>query len=172
MPDNAQKPKTYPETVSLAPADVQNPLLRKAFDLWNALRGNRSFPSRGDVTPRNMAEFLRNTVLVRVLEGGKEFQFRIVGDAMVEVQGASFQGLTTAEIESQLPGYGAMLKSVYRQICKSGEPLAFRGWFVHPNTHLAFFHESLIMPLGEDGAAVDHILVVGIYAFEADGLKI
>ena len=28
------------------------------------------------------------------------------------------------------------------------------------------FHESLVMPLGDDGEKVDHILVVGVYAMQ------
>jgi hypothetical protein len=168
MPESAQQIR--PETLSFNPAEVQNPMLRKAFELWNGLKVARRFPARTEITPRNMVEFLRNTVLVRVLDGGKDFQFRIVGDAIVEVQGESFQGMTTAEIDARIPGYGVMLKSIYRQVCKTGEPMAFRGWFVQPKTKIAFFHESLILPLGPDDATVDHILIVGVYAFEAKGL--
>ena len=160
-------PKIAPENESFPPAEAQNPLLRRAFELWSTLRGQRRFPRRGEVTPRNMAEFLRNTVLVRVVDGGKDFQFRIVGDAIVQVQGDSFQGMTTAEIDERIPGYGAMLCSVYREICARGEPLAYRGWFVQPHTKMAFFHESIILPIGPDDATVDHILIVGVYAFEA-----
>jgi len=171
MSDKEQNYAPPLENVSLDPGDVQNQTVRKAFDLWNGMKGSRRFPARAEFTPRNMAEFLRNTVLVRVLDEGKEFQFRIVGDAITMVQGASLQGLTTAEIEAQIPVYGAMLKMVYRQICKEGEPVAFRGWFVQPKTLTPFFHESLLLPLGPDGATVDHILIVGVYAFEAAGLN-
>jgi hypothetical protein len=168
MPESAEKIR--PETLSFNPAEVQNPMLRKAYEVWNVLKAARRFPTRAEIAPRNMAEFLRNTVLVRVLDGGKDFQFRIVGDAIAEVQGSSFRELTTTEIDARIPGYGAMLRSVYRQVCKTREPMAFRGWFVQPKTQLAFFHESLILPLGPDDATVDHILVVGVYAFEDKGL--
>ena len=49
------------------------------------------FPPRAEMSPRDMADMLRNTVLVRVLDGGEEFEFRIVGDAMVVAQGCSFR---------------------------------------------------------------------------------
>ena len=169
MPESAEKIR--PETLSFNPAEVQNPMLRKAYEVWNTLKVARRFPARAEITPRNMVEFLRNTVLVRVIDEGRDFQFRIVGDAVAEVQGDSFRELTTTEIDARIPGYGAMLKSVYRQVCKMREPLAFRGWFVQPKTHLAFFHESLILPLGPDDATVDHILVVAVYAFEDKGLR-
>lgn len=149
----------------IAFSEIQNPMLRKGLDLWERMRGANRFPSRAQMLPREMSGLLRNTVLVKVLDNGAEFQFRIVGDAMVVAQGASFQGLTMAEIDAELPGYGTMLREVYRRIHETGEPLAFRGWFERSADKRPFFHESLVLPLGE-GQTVDHILVIGVYAFE------
>ena len=152
------------------PDEVQNPTLRKAFELWTRLKGERRFPARNEITPRNMAEFLRNTVLVRVLEGGEEFQFRIVGDAIVMVQGKSFQGLTTAEADRRIPGYGKALNRTYRRVCAERVPFVYRGWFHNSPTGRAFFHETITLPLGADGETVDHILVVAVFAFSPDGM--
>ena len=149
----------------IALSDIQNPMLRKGLALWERMRGEKRFPARAQMSPRDMSSLLRNTVLVKVLDDGAEFQFRIVGDAMVVAQGASFQGMTMAEIDQALPGYGTMLREVYRRIYETGEPLAFRGWFERSADKRPFFHESLVLPLG-DGQTVDHILVIGIYAFE------
>lgn len=150
----------------IALSDIQNPMLRKGLALWERMRGEKRFPSRPQMSPREMSGLLRNTVLVKVLDGGAEFQFRIVGDAMVVAQGASFQGMTMAEIDRELPGYGSMLREVYTRIYETGEPLAFRGWFERSADKRPFFHESLVLPLGEDGQTVDHLLVIGVYAFE------
>jgi hypothetical protein len=150
-------------------SEIQNPLVRDAFNLWSKLKGARRLPARSDFSPRDMKGFLRNAVLVRVLDRGREFQFRIVGDAIVSIQGASFQGLTTAEVDIRLPGYGAMLKHVYCRVCDERAPRAFRGWFEHAASQRAFFHESVTLPLGADGETVDHILIVGIYAFGHEG---
>jgi hypothetical protein len=146
-------------------SDVQNPMLRKALEMWSRLKGGRRFPSREEITPRNTADFLRNTVLVRVIEGGKEFQLRIVGDAIVVAQGQSLQGLTTAEIEQRIPGYGALLNRTYRAIHSGRAPIVLRGWFENTPVGRDFFQETLLLPLGVDGEAVDHILVVAAFAF-------
>jgi hypothetical protein len=160
-----REPQTRPRNHRIDPADVQNPMLRRAFDLWTRLRAARRFPARSEINPRNMAEFLRNTVLVRVLDGGEEFQFRIVGDAIVMVQGEGLQGLTTAEVDARIPGYGQMIRHTYQRVCADRSPLAFSGWFENTPGGRAFFHESLILPLGADGETVDHILVVAAFAF-------
>ncbi|HXM00400.1 MAG TPA: hypothetical protein VN932_10760, partial [Rhizomicrobium sp.] len=93
---------------------------------------------------------------------------RIVGDAIVAAQGGSFQGKTTAEIDATLPGYGRMLHRVYRDACQAAAPRAYRGWFEPSTDGRAFFHETVILPLGADGEQVDHLLVLAVYAYSSD----
>jgi hypothetical protein len=144
---------------------IRDPLLIQAFSVWSELKGEGRFPAREAMTPRAMAPFLRNIVVVRVVENGKEYEFRIVGDAIVQVQGESFQGMTLAEIDAKLPGYGTTLRPIYDKVVADGEPRAYRGHVPNSPLKRAFSHESLLLPLGADGSAVDHILVVGAYAY-------
>jgi len=159
-------------TQRVAPGELQNPVTRKGLALWERLRGPRAFPSRNQMTPRDMGDMLANIVLVKVLDGGAEFEFRIVGDAIVVAQGASFKGMNLAQIDEVLPGYGIMLRAVYGHVVEAREVLAFRGWFERRADNRSFFHETLVLPLGESDAAVDHVLVVAVHAFDhADNLR-
>jgi hypothetical protein len=153
----------------IALPEIENVLTRKAYDIWENARGARRMPSRADMSPRAMSGLLRNTVLVRVIGAGDEFEFRIVGDAIVMAQGASLQGMTMAEIDLLLPGYGSTLHNAYSNTYRKCMPSAYRGWYVREADGHAMFHESLIMPLGDDGETVDHILVVGVYAMQPGG---
>src|SRR5271155_4791031 len=146
-------------------AAIRDPLLHQAMAVWNEHKGEGRFPSREAMTPRAMAPFLRNIVLVRVLENGKDYEFRIVGDAIVQVQGESFQGMTLTQIDAKLPGYGATLRPIYGKLVAEGEPRAYRGHVPNAPLKRAFSHESLLLPLGADGNSVDHILVVGAYTY-------
>jgi hypothetical protein len=136
-----------------------------AFKVWMERRGTRRLPAREDIPPRAMAPFLRNLVLVRVLDGGRDYEFRVVGDAIVQVQGKSFQGLALTEIDRQLPGYGGLLRPIYDKVRARCEPLAFRGTIHNSPAERSFSHESLVLPLGPEDGVVDHILVVGAYAY-------
>jgi hypothetical protein len=145
-------------------AAIREAALHQAMAVWNEHRGSARFPNRDAMTPRAMTPFLRNIVLVRVLDGGKEYEFRIVGDAIVQVQGGAFQGHTLTEIDEKLPGYGASLRPLYDLLVAEGAPHAYRGHVPDGPVKRAFAHETLLLPLGKDGA-VDHILVVGAYAY-------
>ncbi len=153
-------------TRRVALSELVSDTLRKGLDLWSRKRGTRRFPSKADMPPRDMADFLRQVVLVGVLPGGEEFQFRVVGDAIVQAQGASYQGLTMSEIDRIRPGYGAALTRAYRSLCRRGEPALYQGAALEVLQDRAIMHESLLLPLGDDDSAVDHILVVAVYSIE------
>jgi hypothetical protein len=153
-------------------AQLENITVRKGADLWEGMRGANKMPSRAQMSPRYLATVLRNAVLIRVLPGGEEFQMRIVGDAVVQAEGMSMAGMTMAEIDLILPGYGSILHKGYSWTYRHAAPAAYRGWYVREADRRSIYHESVVMPLGDDGQTVDHILVVGVYALqEGDALR-
>jgi hypothetical protein len=95
-----------------------------------------------------------------VIDDGEDFEFRIVGDQIRVQQGAPLQGKRMNEVQAMLPGYGDLLKRIYRNAYKAAEPRAFRGWYTRPADNHPFFHEVVIMPVGDDGKTVDHLIVV------------
>ncbi len=150
----------------IAVDDVRNPMLCGAIALWNAKRGERLFPARGDLTFRAMAPFARNAVLLRVLDGGAEFEFRLVGDAVTQAKGRSFQGMTLTEAAPLVEDHTGSMRRAYQAVCGERRPTAFRGW-TGPAIGQPVFRESVYLPLGEDGQTVDHILAIGVYASDA-----
>ncbi len=139
---------------------LENPLVRRALDVWRQARGARRLPAKADLTPRSMLGFLKHTALLKVLGGGEEFVFRIVGDQIAVQQGAPMQGKTMAEIDEMLPGHGTLLKRIYQAVMAAGAPLAFRGWYLRPADKHPFCHEVVILPVSDDGATIDHLFVV------------
>jgi hypothetical protein len=152
------------DTQKIEPSEIQNPLTRKAFEKWDRLRGTRRFPSRTDAAPRELSLLLRNIALVRVIQGGAEFEFRIVGDALVQAQPGLRAGLTTPQLDEEVPGYGTALRLIYQDVCDSRRPEAYRGFYQRSADKISFYHETLLLPLGTSDGVVDHILVVGVYA--------
>lgn len=139
---------------------LENPLVLKGLEVWNRARGARRLPCKTDITPRAMLGFLKNTALLRVLDGGSEFVFRITGDQIDVQQGARLQGKTMAEIDKMLPGHGSVLRRIYQLVLEVRAPLAFRGWYLRPADQHPFCHEVVILPVADDGETIDHLFVV------------
>lgn len=139
---------------------LENPLVLKGLAAWKSARGARRMPAKADLTPRAMIEFLKHTALLRVLDGGEEFVFRVVGDQIALQQGAPVAGKTMAEIDTMLPGHGTVLKRIYQGVMTAGVPLAFRGWYLRPADRHPFCHEVVILPVADDGETIDHLFVV------------
>lgn len=147
----------------IKPEDTVSAELREALALWNAARGTRRFPARQQMTPRALGRLLRHIVLIKVFEEGREFQIRIMGDSILAVQTDPLVGLTTAEIDTRLPGYGLALHRIYSHVVHHMEPIALRGRILREADSKIFHREHLLVPLGESDAVVDHLLSFVIY---------
>ncbi len=144
---------------SIALSDIRNPIVALALETWEQIRGEHAMPSRAQMTPRAMLRFLKNTALVEVLDDGRDFRFRVIGDAVNIQQGVSLQGMTTRDLDERMPGYGTWLARAYKRVFEQRTPLAYRGLYVRPADKHIFSHEAVMLPLGDD-AAVNHLLVV------------
>ncbi len=158
----AQEPERSSSRIALK--DIESSILLQGVAYWRDLSGERSFPARTDVTPRDLAALLRNTTLLRVIDDGKDYEYRIVGDAFVMAHGVSFQGKRWSEAGKLFPGYHALIKSVYDRVVRKGEPIAMRGWIERGGESSEMvYSEYVFLPLGADGKTVDHILVFAVY---------
>lgn len=156
---------TNPKTCRVVPlASLDNATLTDAHTVWQALAGDRRYPARADISPRILKPILRNTTLVRVLDGGIDYDFRIVGDAYVMAHGVSFQGKRWSEIAALAPGFQKTIKPIYDRVVREREAVALRGWIERGNgSNGHVFCEYLCLPLGESNEVVDHILTIGVY---------
>jgi hypothetical protein len=158
--------RNVPESASgLIPLDaIESPILRQGLDYWRALKGERSYPTRNDMKPRDLAPLLRNITLIRLLDGGADYEYRIVGDAHVISHGFSMQGRRVSEIDDISPGYGSVLKSLYDRAVRKRDVYAFRGWMERgEKTKQYIYSESLFMPMGPDETTIDHVLNFAVY---------
>ena len=61
------------------------------------------------------------------------------------------------------------MRGMYEHVRVNAEPLAFQGWVGrdYPATKFVYY-ETVVLPLGEDGTTVDHLLVTSFYVPKAD----
>jgi hypothetical protein len=143
---------------------VESEIVRAGVAYWRRLRSTRKFPDRNDMTPRDIRGLLRNVVLLRVIDDGRDYEFRIVGDAHVIAHGFSMQGKNLSQMDDHAPGYGAVLKELYDYPVRRGTPLALRGWLSMGEDGAEFvFSESVFLPLGPNDETIDHVLNFSVY---------
>ena len=162
----ASLPKGMPQNASgVVPLDaIDNPILLQGLAYWHQLRRERAYPARADLMPRDLSPLLRHVVLLRVLNDGSDYEYRIVGDAHVISHGFSMQGLRVSDVDKFSPGYGPVLKSLYDRVLRRRDVYAFRGWMERGEKHKQYIYsESLFMPMGPDEANIDHVLNFAVY---------
>jgi len=164
-------PLAPPDTSSvkaIALDELENNLTRMAALYWRMLRGERNLPPRSWLAPRDMRAFLRNIVLLKVLDGGQDYEYRLVGDMFAWAYGANFRGLQLSRIEQAAPAHGTRMRQLYEHVRASATPLAIQGWVGRefPQSRFAYY-ETVLLPLGEDGETVDHLLVASFYVPKA-----
>ena len=166
LPNIATVPKNVPQGASgiISLDSIESPILRQGVDYWRALKGARTYPSRGDIKPRDLTLLLRNVVLLKVIDEGQDYEYRIVGDAHVISHGFSMQGRRVSEVDNFSPGYGAVLKSLYDRAVRKRDVYAFRGWMERGERDMPFMYsESVFMPMGPDESTIDHVLNISVY---------
>lgn len=134
---------------------AENPLLRRVLAVWTVKKGERPFPAREELSPRDLAPALPYLTLSEVLDGGSDFRLRIVGEEVLAAYGHHLKGRTLSSLADEI---GGTMLEAYRNVVCHQAPLLLHGWFEHER-HQLFQREVLIMPLGR--ATVDHVLAAG-----------
>jgi hypothetical protein len=137
------------------PADAADPEFLALFARWNAARGEKRMPARGDIDMRGMGRQLPMMQLYDVIHGGADFRFRVAGTNVFRVNGVDMTGKTVSQHPN--PGVRDRLLDVLERVAASGEPVHAR--FESLEDH-AVHHpvvESVYLPLGT-GGAVENII--------------
>ncbi|HEY2032148.1 MAG TPA: hypothetical protein VGH02_00535 [Rhizomicrobium sp.] len=130
---------------------------------WRALCGGRRFPARTDLTLRAMTPFISHVVILRVIDGGADYEYGFAGDAHIRAFKVPFKGIRVSQIEAAAPDFGKLLRAAYDRARSAATPFAVRGrvdmGFGKATPH---YHETAFLPLGDSDDAVDHLLIVGV----------
>lgn len=161
MNDYWLPPESNGEIVALDALEAMQ--VRSGIAHWQRLKGARRFPTRDEIKPRDLGALLSNIILARVLEGGADYEYRIVGDALVQGFNENFAGRKLSSIIADAPKFGLGLRMLYEMVRGSGEPLGYRGWVGQDMTGAQFvYHENAVLPFGPHPELVDHIMIVSI----------
>jgi hypothetical protein len=146
--------------VSLAPDQLEQPLLRRLFTYWEKARGNRRWLRQADLRPEEFAFAMPYIALIdRPPAEGPGLRIRLVGE---EIRNEAVGYIRDRMIEGIEPAwYREHLIQRYRAVFESGEP-SFEAVHVIYDVRNYYYHR-MILPLTVNEQQVDIIVVCTIY---------
>src|SRR5262245_27250689 len=80
-----------------------DPRLLGLYQLWHSKRGGRFAPARVDIRAEQLQPWLGNLILLDVIDGGKDFRYRLFGSVIAREAGFDLTGkfLSDYPIESR-----------------------------------------------------------------------
>ncbi|MGH6894128.1 MAG: PAS domain-containing protein [Dongiaceae bacterium] len=147
--------RTWERSNSVRMLEPCGPKAVALYHYWNARRGLRAMPSRADIDPTEMRQWLPRITLVDVSSDGRNFTYRLVGTRMVDLLGADPTG---QPVESAWPQKAAaIVLADYREVVETKAPV-----FCHQTC--AWLQDqgpsawAMRLPLSSDGNEVDVVL--------------
>jgi hypothetical protein len=139
--------------------ESRNPRLARLYDYWMGKCAARPMPSRADIDPLEMREWLGNLLLAEFFGDVERYKVRIDGTNLISHGGGDRTGkgaesLTSAEERD-------LIRGQYKHVLETAQPAYFEAQFT--NSERRFLREQkLLLPLSKDGATVSMVLA-GIY---------
>lgn len=150
------------------PDRLSNPILSFLRNYWDAKRAGRVMPSRADIKPAEMKEYLGWIILIDVLPGCEDFRFRMIGTRVSQYFLADATGQTMREA---FAAYGDAVVSgivaTHRKTARDRVVVrAFGGAGWLGRSFLDF--DAIYLPLSDDG--VNANMILSAFTFDAAAL--
>ncbi len=134
--------------------------VRAIYRYWDSKRNGRLMPRRADLDPLDIPRFLPEICLVDVVADARKYVYRLIGTNEVAMRGRDPTGSAVGD------GYfGTSAQSVflnYDGVKDSRAPRIDRDPSITSDDRF-IQHESIFLPLSDDGLHVNMILVFTVY---------
>ncbi len=146
----------YPRYTTLEFLTHCSPRVAAFYHYWDGKRRGRGMPSRADLDPLEMKEWLPGIIMVDVFNNPRRLVYRLVGTRSVELRQSDvtgkavedgFHGPTLAEV---LENYRLVVDE--RKLVYDYDGTASRSGLMKDS-------ETLMLPLSSDGRDVDIVIV-------------
>jgi hypothetical protein len=135
---------------------ITDPVQRALYAYWRDKAGAQSMPARADLDPLDMPKpALKDIGLITVVDGGRDFSYRLVGTNNVSRMGLDITGRLASEVYQG--EYRDFLMAIYREVVAKQSCILSIGQFsISGRSNLST--TRLLMPLSSDGRSVDMII--------------
>jgi hypothetical protein len=135
---------------------VKSAALAAALRYWRSKSGASSIPSRSQIDPLEMRQFLSKVLMIDV-ESEHEFTYRLCGTHVAGINGKDLTGQRASEVN--LGASSPQFIETYQRAIHGREPILFTGDLWWQDRQWVGF-EQIILPLSTDGATIDKLMCV------------
>jgi hypothetical protein len=140
---------------ALVDKEIAAPALIRLLAYWEAKRGERRWPRRGDIDPVDFPYVLGNVTLIDVRDSPPQFRIRLFGENLARKVGVELTGQALDTIP--FPELRDHLVMRCRQIVERGTPYRTKGEYLMDGRQSR--HEMVALPLSTDGVTIDMLLI-------------
>ncbi len=126
---------------------MKHPLSRELYEYWNAQRGVRSTPERGDIDPAAIKRILGDSFVLS-LEPGEDPVFRVAGTRICALFGRELRGEGFAELWRK--EHAGQIRELVGLVAEEGIGV-LAGARTEANEELHCSLEVLVLPLSHRG---------------------
>jgi hypothetical protein len=132
--------------------------IQQLLAYWERKRDGRLACRRLDIDPTELAPHLPNIFMADVIDGGRDFRFRLIGTQIVRGLGRDSTGRRFSELYGGKPETLQKMIAIFRMVVDEKRPIFVRGSiFWLPSRDIRRFTAGYL-PLSEDGLSVNIIL--------------
>ncbi|RED45130.1 PAS domain-containing protein [Aestuariispira insulae] len=141
----------------------QSSINRRVRAYWDSLAKD-GLPARRDIEPADIPALLPHIYLVEVSYEPLDFQYRLIGTAIVERSARDYTGTSIRDIPMQAPP--SQIWSLYETVATTGQPTCT---LIPYRDEKDRFVEKQCLPLSSDGTTIDMLL--GSIVFEEERVR-
>lgn len=131
---------------------ISSPIIKRAYLYVMGTRSISNLPSRSDIDPINMSEYLDHVELLDVIDGGETFRYRIAGGAIEQIFNTKMQGRMLEDI---FAGEVLSFKLVMFRRCVENRTVILSNDTLERGGEILLKYERLLIPLSPDGKCVN-----------------
>jgi hypothetical protein len=149
--------------VEIDPGELKHPTLAFLRSWWDEKRHGRRMPARADINPSEFKHHLTWLMTLDVLEGGRDFRHRIVGDDIAHYFAWNPTGKTVTEaFATQPPSLTDVVLAIYRDVVAKRVPVSAFGDAGWAGRNIERC-EALHLPISGEGDSVGMILSAFVF---------
>ncbi|WP_193181797.1 PAS domain-containing protein [Nisaea sediminum] len=136
-------------------------IIEQAISYWESLHDGPGAPLRTSFDPVDIPRLLPHILFFDVLDEGRDFRFRVIGERVRSVFFGNYTGRTLLSLDHVEPD-GPLVR-MFRKAVVSREPVREPVEYVGPNSEIVK-HDEVVLPLGNAAGTVTHLAVLVVLA--------